>query len=73
MVPVEKSDNSASGNHLCVSKYMFESLWTSAACGNVSHEPGFDLSQHSSDSDHQGGMCFSGNERTQGQEGVPWW
>lgn len=52
MVPVEKSDNSASGKHLCVSKYMFESLWTSAARGNISHEPGLDLSLHSSDSDH---------------------
>lgn len=71
MVPVEKSDNSASGKHLCVSKYLFESLWTSAARGNTSHEPGFDLSRHSSDSDHREAICFSDHACTQGQEGVP--
>lgn len=73
VVPVEKSDNSASGKHLCVRKYLFESLWTSAARENTSHEPGFDLSRHSSDSDHREAICFSDHACTQGQEGAPWW
>lgn len=71
VVPVEKSNNSASGNHLCISNTCL------SPCGHQQHVEmspmNQDLSQHSSDSDHQGGMCFSGNERTQGQEGVPWW
>lgn len=69
VIPVEKSDNSASGKHLCVSKCMFESLWTSAAHGKISHEPGLDLSQHSSDSNHP--VCFSGHAYSQGQNGSP--
>lgn len=68
MIPVEKSDNSASGKHLCVSKYMFESLWTSAAHGKIFPEPGLDLSLHSSDSIHL--VCFSGHVYSQGQNTV---